>query len=135
MACVCLARCLVCKLKWHAILRNPKARAQTLRGQLSTLAPVTFPAPSLPNIAPMISIKIKFEPNAHSRAVSDAVLCCLAGTLASATTSQTGITDANVGGAGRAPTVKQASRDLLIDITNEEQTRLISALVKSINVL
>ena len=40
------------------------------------------------------------------RAVSDAVLCGLAGTVGSVRTSQKDITDANAAGAGRAPTVK-----------------------------
>ena len=73
-----------------------------------------LPALSWPNIATISGMEMKFEPSAHSRAVSDAVLCGLAGTMGSVTTHQKDITAANAGGAGRAPTVNQASRNAVL---------------------
>ena len=77
-----------------------------LRGRVLPKVAKCLPVPSCPTCAFIPNMVVVSEPNAQARAVSDAVRCRLAGTAASATTPQKDVTDANAGGAGRAPTVK-----------------------------
>ena len=79
-----------------------------LRGRVLPKVAKCLPVPSCLTCAFIPNMVVVSEPNAQARAVSDAVRCRLAGTAASATTPtpRTDVTDANAGGAGRAPTVK-----------------------------
>ena len=77
-----------------------------LRGRVLPKLAKCLPVLNCPTCATIPNLVLVLEPNAQSRAVSDAVRCCLAGTAASATTPQKDVTNANAGGDGWAPTVK-----------------------------